>query len=68
MKRFTSSAMPIAIGALIMTGFTASITALADDANASVSGQADIVATVIAADVDTSNGVIHVVDTVILPD
>lgn len=49
MKRFTSSAMPVAIGALILTGFTASLTALADDHSGSMSGQADIVETAIAA-------------------
>ena len=49
MKRFKTSAMPIAIGALILTGFTASLTALADDGNESMSGPSDIVDTAIAA-------------------
>lgn len=49
MKRIKSSAMPIAIGALILTGFTASLTALADDGNESMSGQSNIVDTAVAA-------------------
>jgi uncharacterized surface protein with fasciclin (FAS1) repeats len=49
MKRFTSSTLPVAIGALILTGFTASLTALADDHSGSMSGQADIVETAVAA-------------------
>lgn len=49
MKRFTSSAMPIAIGALILTGLTASLTSLADVGNNSMSEQTDIVDTAIAA-------------------
>lgn len=46
MTRFKSTAMPFAIGALILTGFTASLTSLAED---SMSGQQDIVDTAIAA-------------------
>ena len=46
MKRFKITAMPFAIGALILTGFTASLTSLAED---SMSGQKDIVDTAIAA-------------------
>jgi len=49
MKRFTSSAMPIAIGALILTGFTASMSALANEGSTSVSAQADIVETAVTA-------------------
>jgi uncharacterized surface protein with fasciclin (FAS1) repeats len=49
MKRFTSSAVPIAIGALIMTGFTASMSSLANEGSTSVSAQADIVETAVAA-------------------
>ena len=46
MKRFRITAMPFAIGALILTGLTASLTALAED---SMSGKKDIVDTAIAA-------------------
>jgi len=46
MKRFRITAMPFAIGALILTGLTASLTSLAED---SMSGQKDIVDTAIAA-------------------
>jgi len=46
MKRFKITAMPFAIGALILTGLTASLTSLAED---SMSGQKDIVDTAIAA-------------------
>jgi len=49
MKRFKNSAIPFAIGALILTGFTASMASLADDGSAASSGQADIVDTAIAA-------------------
>ena len=45
MKRFKYS-MPIAIGALILTGFTASLTAIADD---SMSAKMDIVDTAVGA-------------------
>ena len=46
MKSFRITAMPFAIGALILTGLTASLTSLAED---SMSGQKDIVDTAIAA-------------------
>jgi uncharacterized surface protein with fasciclin (FAS1) repeats len=46
MKRFRITAMQFAIGALILTGLTASLTSLAED---SMSGQKDIVDTAIAA-------------------
>ena len=46
MKRFRITAMPFAIGTLILTGLTASLTSLAED---SMSGQKDIVDTAIAA-------------------
>jgi uncharacterized surface protein with fasciclin (FAS1) repeats len=46
MKRFKSAAMPIAIGTLILAGFTASLSSLAED---SMAGQKDIVDTAIAA-------------------
>jgi len=46
MKRFRITAMPLAIGTLILTGLTASLTSLAED---SMSGQKDIVDTAIAA-------------------
>jgi uncharacterized surface protein with fasciclin (FAS1) repeats len=46
MKRFRITAMPFAIGAVILTGLTASLTSLAED---SMSGQKDIVDTAIAA-------------------
>ena len=49
MKRLKISAMPVAIGALILTGFTASLTSLADDGNGSMSEQSNIVDTAIAA-------------------
>jgi len=49
MTRFNFSAMPIAIGVLALTGFTASLTALADDSNGSMLAEMDIVDTAVAA-------------------
>lgn len=49
MRRFTSSAMPIAIGTLVLVGFTASLSSLADDNVASNTVEMDIVDTAVAA-------------------
>lgn len=49
MKRFVNMAMPIAIGGLILFGFTASMTALADGDYGSTARQTDIVDTAVAA-------------------
>jgi uncharacterized surface protein with fasciclin (FAS1) repeats len=49
MTRFNFSAMPIVIGVLALTGFTASLTALADDSNGSMLAEMDIVDTAVAA-------------------
>ena len=49
MTRFNFSAMPIAIGVLALTGFTAFLTALADDSNGSMLAEMDIVDTAVAA-------------------
>ncbi len=49
MTLFNFSAMPIVIGVLALTGFTASLTALADDSNGSMLAEMDIVDTAVAA-------------------
>ncbi len=49
MKRTTFSAMPIAIGVLMLAGLTTSLVSLADDKNGSMSGNMDIVDTAVAA-------------------
>lgn len=49
MKRFRISALPVALGALIFTGFTASLTAIADEGSDSMTAQTDIVDTAVAA-------------------
>ena len=49
MKRFTKSASPIAIAALILSGFTASMTAVADHHGDKKSAKMDIVDTAVAA-------------------
>lgn len=49
MKRLANRAMPAAIGALIVLGFTTSLTALADQHKNSMAGNKDIVDTAVAA-------------------
>ena len=49
MKGFRKAAMPIAIGALMMVGFTASLTALAGGKEGSMSQEMDIVETAVSA-------------------
>ena len=49
MRRIASTALPIAIGALMVVGFTTSLIALADDKAISPSGEMDIVDTAVAA-------------------
>ena len=49
MKGFRKSAMPIAVGALMMVGFTASLTSLAGDREVSMSQEMDIVETAVSA-------------------
>jgi uncharacterized surface protein with fasciclin (FAS1) repeats len=49
MKRLKKSAMPVAIGTLVILGFTASLSSLADDMSGSAMPKADIVDTAVAA-------------------
>lgn len=49
MRRIAKSAMPVAIGALMLVGFTTSLTALADDRDGAMTMKMDIVDTAVAA-------------------
>lgn len=49
MKRITDSVMPVLIGALILFGFTASVTAIADHHSGAMPAKSDIVDTAVAA-------------------
>lgn len=49
MKRLKKTAMPIAIGTLMLVGFSASLSSLADDMSGSVTPKIDIVDTAVAA-------------------